>query len=85
MNSTAVESSVLTKVAYEEARRLLRLEFRTRTIYQYFGVPAELHQALLQASSKGSYFSQVIRGYFPYSLIAKAETEVPHQVGRRER
>jgi KTSC domain len=85
MNSTVVESSVLTTVAYDEVRKLLRLEFRTLTIYQYFGVPAALHQALLQASSKGSYFNQVIRGYFPYSRVAKAETEVPHQVGRRER
>jgi hypothetical protein len=85
MNSTVVESGVLAKVGYDEVRELLRLEFRTLTIYHYFGVPAALHLALLQASSKGSYFNQVIRGHFAYSLVAKAGTEVPHRVGRRER
>jgi hypothetical protein len=47
----------------------LELEFCNRAIYQYFGVPAAVHQALLDASSKGRYFNQAIRGRFPYRLI----------------
>jgi hypothetical protein len=39
MNVTAVESTTLATVAYEEARELLRLEFRSQAIYHYFGVP----------------------------------------------
>ncbi len=68
MHVTAVESTTLATVAYDQARQLLQLEFCSRAIYQYFGVPAAVHQALLQAPSKGSYFNRFIRGRFPYSL-----------------
>lgn len=68
MNVTAVESTTLATVAYDDDRELLQLEFRSRAIYQYFGVPAAVHAALLQAPSQGSYFNRVIRGRFPYSL-----------------
>lgn len=67
MNVTAVQSTTLARVAYDDTRELLRLEFRSRAIYQYFGVPAAVHAALLRAPSKGSYFNRVIRGRFPYS------------------
>ena len=55
MNVTALESATLAMVAYDDARELLQLEFRSRAIYQYFGVPAAVHTALLCAPSKGSY------------------------------
>jgi hypothetical protein len=40
MNVTTVESTSLATVAYDDARKLLQLEFCSRAIYQYFGVPA---------------------------------------------
>ncbi|MGH8647711.1 MAG: KTSC domain-containing protein [Burkholderiales bacterium] len=76
MNSTAVESTTLATVAYDAARELLQLEFRSRAVYQYFGVPAAVHEALLRAASKGSYFNRFIRGSFPYSLASKAPPSV---------
>src|ERR1039457_1469150 len=60
MNVTAVESTTLAMVAYDDARELLQLEFRSRAIYQYFGVPAAVHTALLRAPSKGSYFNRIM-------------------------
>jgi KTSC domain-containing protein len=83
MNVTAVESTTLATVAYDDAREFLQLEFRSRAIYQYFGVPGEVHAALLRAPSKGSYFNRVIRGRFLYCLAASAQTGVPH-AGRSE-
>jgi len=77
MNVTAVESTTLATVAYDDARELLQLEFRSRAIYQYFGIPLAVHAALLRAPSKGSYFNRVIRGRFPYSLAANAQAGVP--------
>lgn len=77
MNVTTVESATLATVAYDEARELLQLEFRSRAIYQYFGVPAAVHAALLCAPSKGSYFNRVIRGRFPYSLASNSQRGVP--------
>jgi len=70
MRVTAVESTTLVTVSYDEARELLQLEFCSRAIYQYFSVPAAVHQWLLDASSKGRYFNQAIRGHFPYHLIS---------------
>ena len=76
MNVTAVESTTLASVAYDDARELLQLEFRSRAIYQYFGVPAAMHAALLRAPSKGKYFNRVIRGRFPFSLASQAQVSV---------
>ena len=70
MRVTAVESSTLVTVSYDHAQRLLQLEFCSRAIYQYFRVPAAVHQSLLDASSQGRYFNQAIRGRFPYRLIS---------------
>jgi hypothetical protein len=73
MRVTAVESTTLATVGYDEARELLQLEFRSRAIYQYFGVPAVVYEALLGAPSKGSYFNRFIRGRFPYSLATHGQ------------
>lgn len=80
MNVTAVESSTLATVAYDDARELLQLEFRNRAVYQYFGVPAAVHAALLCAPSTGAYFNRVIRGRFSYALVSNVQ--VPHEALR---
>jgi len=77
MNVTAVESTALATVAYDEGRELLRLEFCSQAIYLYLGVPAIVHQALLSAPSKGSYFNQAIRGWFPYQRVSHGDAEKP--------
>jgi hypothetical protein len=73
MHVTAVVSTTLATVAYDKARGLLQLEFRSRAIYQYFGVATAVHQALLGAPSKGSYFNRFIHGRFPYSLASHGQ------------
>jgi hypothetical protein len=80
MNVTAVGSTTLATVAYHEDRELLQLEFRSRAIYQYFGVPAAVYEALLQAPSKGRYFNRAIRGRFLYRLVSNFNADVPDGV-----
>jgi len=70
MNVTAVESTTLTALAYDEVLEILQLEFRSRAIYRYFGVPAPVDEALLGAPSKGTYFNRMIRGNFRYSRVS---------------
>ena len=87
MRDTAVESTTLVKICYDDARELLQLEFCSRAVYQYFSVPAVVHQALLDASSKGRYFNQAIRGRFPYCRIsdfdaAAKRAEIPAKCDR---
>jgi lysyl-tRNA synthetase class 2 len=69
MLSTAVESTTLSAVAYQPADQVLCLEFRSRAVYCYFGVPLSVYQDLLAADSKGSYFNRYIRGRFPYHRL----------------
>jgi len=69
MRVATVESSTLATVAYDETRSLLQLEFCSRMVYLYFGVPAAVHQALLDAPSKGKYFNRAIRGRFPHRAV----------------
>ena len=87
MRVATVESTTFATVAYDEARELLQLEFCSRAVYLYFGVPPTVHQALLDAPSKGRYFNQIIRGQFPYRPISNFDTvpqgaEIPAH-GRR--
>jgi hypothetical protein len=87
MRVTAVESTTLATVSYDDGRELLQLEFCSRAVYQYFSVPAAVHQSLLEASSKGCYFNQAIRGHFPYRLIsdfdpAPRRAEIPARCDR---
>lgn len=66
MRIVAVQSTTLVAMAYDVSQQILQLEFRDRAVYRYFGVPANLYQDLLDASSKGSYFNRFIRGRFAY-------------------
>lgn len=84
MQITAVASTTLATVAYDDTQNLLQLEFRSRAVYHYFGVPAAVHEALLGAPSKGRYFHQAIRGRYPYVRVpclqaAQTSAEVPLQ------
>ena len=74
---TAVESTTLEAVAYDEGLALLRLEFRSQAIYDYFGVPAAVHEALLNAPSIGACFNEIVRGRFPYCRISLDSERIP--------
>ena len=75
MNVTAVESATLRSIGYDESLALLRLEFRSQAVYDYFGVPAPVHEALLRAPSVGACFNAVIRGCFPYCRVSPIHSE----------
>lgn len=79
MNRTLVESTTLLSLAYDEARELLQLEFCGGSVYWYFCIPPEVHEALLKSPSKGSYFNKAIRGRFP---SAQATTEQAKEAGK---
>jgi hypothetical protein len=72
MDVTAVVSTTLATVAYDHASHILQLEFRSGAVYRYFGVPAEMHDGLLGASSKGRYFNREIREHFRHVHIVTA-------------
>jgi len=73
MHITVVVSTTLSTVAYDSMRNLLQLEFRSRAVYLYFGIPAAVHEALLAAPSKGGYFNHTIRGRYAYVRVPEMQ------------
>lgn len=43
----------------------MEVEFRSGSIYDYFGVTEGLFESFLDSSSKGKFFAQRIRNRFP--------------------
>jgi hypothetical protein len=52
-------------VGYDPASRTLEVEFHSRGVYQYSGVPENVYQELMRAASKGSYFHDHIKDRYP--------------------
>ena len=69
MRVATVESTTLAAVGHDENLKRLQLEFCSRAVYHYFGVPAAVYEALLDAPSKGRYFNGTIRGRYPYCQV----------------
>lgn len=68
-NRVALRSSSLAHVTYDRHREILQVEFRDRTVYQYFTVPIQIYYDLLRADSKGSYFNLHIRSCYPHEAL----------------
>lgn len=69
MERISVSSSNLASVGYDEGTQTLEVEFVSGSIYEYYDVPANVHQELISAPSIGGYFSQRIRNSYAYSII----------------
>lgn len=61
----SVTSSVIQAVDYDAESRTLFVTFHEGgRVYAYFGVPAEVFGAFMDAESKGRYFIAHVRGFF---------------------
>lgn len=69
MNRVHVNSSNLSSVGYDPASATLEVAFHHGGIYQYYGVPATVHTALLGAPSKGSYLAHFVKGRYRYGKV----------------
>ena len=69
MRKQSVASTNLASVGYDEETRTLEVEFLNRRIYQYYGVPHDVHDQLMQAPSKGQFFNAHIRDSYPFSRV----------------
>ena len=68
MEREAVASSTILSIGYDEASQTLEIEFKSG-VYQYYNVPATIHQQLMQAGSKGQFLDIYIKNQFPYSRV----------------
>ena len=65
----AVESSSVTSVGFDEAVSAMEIEFAGGAVYRYFAVPAAVHAAMMDASSKGAFFNQHVRAKYPFARV----------------
>jgi len=70
MERLPVQSSNLSSVGYDPDSLTLEIGFNNGGIYQYSGVPQEVYEGLMNASSKGTFFHHFIKnGGYPYCKI----------------
>lgn len=61
MERQSVESSNLASIGYDAENEILEIEFNHGGIYQYFDVPENIYDELMNASSYGQYFDRNIK------------------------
>lgn len=69
MERLSVESSNLASIGYDAESEILEIEFNHGGIYQYFDVPENVYEELMNADSHGVYFSANIRNDYEYQKL----------------
>lgn len=58
--TTAVQSTAIRAISYDESSQGMQVHFTNGNVYHYYNISPELHQAFLAAPSKGKFFGAVI-------------------------
>ena len=58
-------------VGYDAQSQTLEIEFQSGAVYEYLGVPREVHQELMSTESKGQYFNSEIRDDYEFVRVGK--------------
>lgn len=64
-----VASSNVASIGYDASASALEVEFHSGAIYQYFGVPAHIHGALMRSVSKGSFLADHVKDQYRYLRV----------------
>jgi hypothetical protein len=60
-------SSNVSGFGYDETSQTLTVEFKNGSRYDYFDVPVPVYESMKNASSKGTFLAQEIKGNFRYA------------------
>ena len=69
MNRSPVASSNVCAIGYDAITQTLEVEFLGGRVYQYYGVPDNMHEQIMQAYSKGQFLNHYIKNSYPYSRV----------------
>ena len=69
MQRQSVESSNLKSVGYDEFLLVLEIEFKSGTVYRYYGVPSEVHDELINSESVGKYFNANVKSKYNFLKV----------------
>jgi len=64
LERTFVKSVILRSVGYDDAKKILEIEFCSGLVYQYAGVPPKIYADLMHSGEIGKYFSEKVRPRF---------------------
>ena len=63
------KSSRILKRSYIKSKKLLTITFNSGAIYEYYDVPMEVTDGIIQADSLGKYFDKNIKGIYNYRRV----------------
>lgn len=69
MNKRVVSSSTIISIGYDRTTETLEIEFGSGRVYQYYDVPRNLHQEIMQVPSKGQFFNTRIKDRYAFSRV----------------
>ena len=64
-------SSVVANMRYDPATATLRIVYVSGMVYDYKGVPGRVYEAMKNASSKGKYLNQYIKGKYDFEKVTE--------------
>ena len=67
MDLISVESSMIAAAGYDPESHTLVVLFNNGKAYDYYDVPSEEYQGLMEAESKGQYMRSHIMGNYSYA------------------
>ncbi len=70
MRGATVKSN-LRSIRYNAETRILEVEFHAGGLYEYYGVPPTVYEAMLAAASRDGYFERHIRYRFRHRHVFK--------------
>jgi len=67
MDRQRVSSSNVASVGYDPDTQTLEVEFNSGSIYEYYNVPKDVHEGLMNAPSHGQYLNaRIKKGGYKY-------------------
>lgn len=69
MDLKPVVSGHIAAVGYDVEKQRLEVIFQNGARYEYFGVPPEIHEEMMDAPSIGQYHAFQIRGKFTHGKV----------------
>lgn len=66
----SVAPTNMQSAGYDERTQTLEVQFASGRLYQYYEVPVNMHEQLMQAPSKSQFFNTYIRCSYPFSRVS---------------
>ena len=78
MKREPVKSSSILSLGYEKETETLEIEFTSKAVYQFHGVPPDVWEKFTKAESKGHFFAVHVRACYNMTVIYRPVKEKKH-------